>query len=116
MAKYYKSIDAVDISSGGGTNTGSTVNVDDQDLVQIQIEGDSDSSNVDLEVQGKTGPKAVFGDYDTSSFTAEDLTGNTNNSKVYPYDVSGLSEIKPKIRNNNSNNTTITVTLGVTID
>lgn len=114
MGNYEVSIDAESITASGGTITGDRIVIDDRDTVAIQVEGDADSSNFDLQLQGKNGNATPnFGDLDTASFTGEDITGNTNQSKIYLYDVSGMSEVKPKIVNNNSVATTITVSVGV---
>lgn len=114
MGKYEKSIDAVAIASGGGSQTGDRIVIDDRDTIAVQIEGDADSTNLDLQLQGKNGnATSVFGDIDTTSFTGQDITANTNQSKIFLYDVSGMSEIKPKIVNNNTVSTTITVSVGV---
>lgn len=114
MGKYYTSIDSVSISSGGGTQTGDKITVDNRDTIAVQVEGDAESANFDLELQSKNGnATTTYGDLDTTSYTGQDITGNTNQSKVYLFDVSGVSDIKPKIINNHDAASTMTVTVGV---
>lgn len=115
MGNYTISIDAVSVASGGGTETGSSVNVDDYKTIAVQVEGDAESANFDLEMQGQNGGQATnsFGDLDTTNNTGEDITANTNQSKIYLYDVAGLSEVRPKIINNHDAATTMTVSIGV---
>lgn len=117
MGKYKTSIDNQSVTSSGGTQTGSKVTVDDRDTIAVQVEGDSDSSNFDLELQGKNGAEASnYGDIDTTSYTGQDTTNNTNQSKIYLFDVSGVADIKPKIVNNAGTATTVTVTVGVDLN
>jgi len=114
MGNYETSIDSVSVNATGGTETGNKITVDNRDTISIQIEGDAESANFDLELQGKNGnATTTYGDVDTTSYTGQDITGNTNTSKIYLFDVSGLSDIKPKIINNHDSATTITATVGV---
>lgn len=117
MGNYETSIDNQSVSSSGGTVTGSKTTVDNRDTIAVQVEGDTNSTNLDLELQGKNGNvTTTYGDIDTTSYTGQDLTGNTNTSKIYLYDVSGVSDIKPLVRNNAASATTLTVTVGVDLN
>lgn len=115
MGNYTLTIDSATVTASGGTQTGTRISVDNRDTIAVQLEGDANSTNLDLELQGKNGGQATttWGDVDTTTYTGEDITVNTNNSKIYMFDVSGLAEIRPLVRNNAASDTVITASIGV---
>lgn len=112
MADFEKNVfDAVTVSSGGGTQTSSSITVNEYDSMTLSLEGDANSSNFDLAVQGKTEQEGNWTDYDTT-VTGEDITSNTNDSKSYVYDVADLNVARVKITNNAGSSTTMTMHVG----
>lgn len=108
MVRSNALIDSTSIGSSS-TNTTSSFDVDNSDVLGVYISGDSNSTDLDILTEGK--PRPVSGDSwaEHKREDSVDVTATSGNATYYEYDVRGLTEVRFQVTNDAGSATTVTL-------
>lgn len=109
MADATKIIDGASVTSSGGTAEGTfTVGRADQAL-KIYVDGDSNSQDLTVQLLAKPDGTSSYYFVDGTEKASKNITNNPNNNLAIEFDYRPADEVKVRLVNNHSSDTTVTV-------